>query len=581
MREIAIPPEAAYLPLMDVLATLGCSMTAPCGGNGTCGKCRVKLLEGRFLTRGRPEIPLMPDESGCILACRALCPPSGGRVGVSEEKGSGLTVALTEEGERAPAAFSEKGEAAGLFPTPAAKSPEGPERSFALGALPDGESASAVGRTEGHPVVRRKEGRVLGAALDIGTTTLAAALCDIDTGRVLATASCLNPQKHFGADVINRIAAAEKGNLAVMQAVLLDSVRGLLEELLEEAGDQNSPDAGRAAGKGPRIERLAAAGNPTMLHLFCGISPAGMGRYPFTPAFLEERNLSGESLTLPVGSVTVLPSASAFLGSDVIGGGAVLGMTLRPDPTLLMDIGTNGEILLYTGRERGGRLLGASAAAGPALEGAGITCGMGGVRGAVSSLRKGRAPGTFFVFRTVEDAPAAGICGSGLIDLAALLLDDGTIEETGRLAGESYALRGIFESASGAVLTDTPVRLTAGDVRELQLAKSAIRAGVETLLHEAGLSAIDLGAVYLAGGLGYYLNPVSAARIGLLPEAPLSRVRAVGNTALSASIAALTSPEAGDRMRRMAAACETCELNAMPFFAEAFMEYMLFPEPDA
>lgn len=641
MREYRIPPEAAGQPLLAYLATVGCTMAAPCGGNGTCGKCRVFVREGKFLSRNASETLLLPDEEGAILACRAICPPEGGRIALREETGGGLTAftgAAALNGNKAVSSARGSWE-------------EGTDGQFS-------EERSMAG--ENDRTVRR-----LGMALDVGTTTLAAALCDLECAQVLATASCLNPQKPFGADVINRISAAEKGHLSDMQRLLLDSVRGLLQDLLSSAGicpesgeHSGSPASGgsslgepapgesalgasalgesvleepvlgesaleepapgesaleapahaesapggcgfyepamdgsargnlactesleNAPPEKPLLAHLTVAGNPTMLHIFCGISPAGMGQYPFTPAFLEEKVLSGRSLSLPAEQVVVLPSASAFLGSDVLGGAVALCLTESPEPVLLMDIGTNGELLLFTGSLRGGRILGASAAAGPALEGAGISCGMGGVRGAVSSVKW--APGKTFAFRTVEDAPPVGICGSGLIDLVARLLESGELEETGYLSKESFFLRGIHkknEEKFTLSQQDTPVRLTAEDVRELQLAKSALRAGVEALLAEAGLAAEDLAAVYLAGGLGHYLNPQSAARIGLFPGSVLPVVKAVGNTALSAALSALTSSAFRKKLSLFAAACETIALNESPVFNEAFMEHMLFPE---
>lgn len=515
MKQVSIPPTAAGRLLSDYLSEAGHSVASPCGGAGVCGKCRVKVLAGVFFSRRHPEEPLPPDEEGCVPACCALCPQEGGVVALFEEKGDGLTLSTY-----APP-HSQKGALSGY-----------------------------------------------GVALDLGTTTLAAVLVDRASGRWLASTSCLNPQKHFGADVISRIAAAEKGHLADLQRVVLESVRELIEYLTKEHPC--------------RPEELVVAGNPTMLHLFAGISPSGMGVYPFTPAFLEEKVLSGEALALPVERVTLLPSASAFLGSDVLCGAALLRMTEQEAPTLLADIGTNGELLLCTGKARRNRLFAASTAAGPALEGANISCGIGGVAGAVSAVKKGRTPGAPVFFRTVGNAPAVGLCGSGLLDLCALLLEEGLLDETGYLEKGDYTLVGVHEKEDVRRFAQekTPITLTGADIRELQLAKSALRAGVETLLALSGLSEEDIGKVYLAGGLGYYLNKQSACRIGLFPYTFLPVMEAVGNTSLAAAVAALCDETFKREAAALSARCETVELNRSAVFNEAFLTYMCFPDTD-
>ena len=218
-----------------------------------------------------------------------------------------------------------------------------------------------------------------------------------DEKKVLATASTLNPQSGFGADVMSRIAASEAGHLEAMQKIVLAAVSDLLHLLFDKAGlSYQTP-----------VQEMTVSGNPTMLHIFSGVSPAGMGRYPFTPAFLETRILLGKELGISCERVILLPSASAFIGSDVLGGALTEDMLHKDEPTLLLDIGTNGEMLLCTGNQRGNLLYATSAAAGPALEGANISCGMGGVSGAVCKIEyiKGdSAP----VFDTVNDEKPKG-----------------------------------------------------------------------------------------------------------------------------------------------------------------------------
>lgn len=501
---ISIPPSAHPMRLSDWLSRHGHPVPAPCGGRGVCGKCLVRVVSGAFGCEA--------DSEGRILACQAVCPAEGGTVELEEDAGSGLT-------------------------------------QFASGSAKGAEGAKG-------PV---------GVALDIGTTTLAAALVRLEDGEVLATASSLNPQHAWGADVINRIGACREGHLGAQQKAVAGAVRRLLATLREKAPES------------PKPARMTVSGNPTMLHLFAGISPEGMGQYPFTPAFLERLQRSGETLGMPVENVVLLPSAGAFLGSDVMGGVLTCRMEELEEASVLMDVGTNGEMVLCTGRKRGAKLVGVSAAAGPALEGANISCGMGGVPGAVSRVRAREGEG--FRFCTIGEAKPVGLCGCGLVDFVAELLRVGLLDETGCLEEEPAVLAGVQETEAGEVeWPETQVSLTQQDVREFQLAKSAMRAGLEALLAQEGLAMRDVKHLFLAGGLGYYLDAASAARTGLLPEALLPVVEAVGNSSLAGAVRCLVEPEAMERMDGIARRCETFELNTSDVFNEQFVEQMLFPE---
>ncbi|MGN1444965.1 MAG: ASKHA domain-containing protein, partial [Eubacteriales bacterium] len=372
MPTILVPSSASGTRLTAFLSHQGVTISAPCGGRGVCGKCRVQVLSGQFLSHTTGKV-LIPDADGYILACQAICPPEGAEIAVPDVTGDGLTVSMVTTAQA-------------VKPSSAA-----------------GGASSQV--PDSHAGVQSD-----GVALDIGTTTLAAARVDRATGRVLETVSCLNPQQSFGADVISRIGACKEGQLAAMQGCLLTAVRGLIRRLF--------PGVDAADTAADTLPDLSVAGNATMLHLFCGVSPEGMGTYPFTPAFTEARTLSGTELELPVRTVTVLPSVSAFVGGDITAGMLVCGLGQSPVPSLLLDIGTNGEMVLDTGKADGNRLIATSTAAGPALEGANISCGMGGVAGAVSRVTPGALPGTL-IYQTVGDVPACGICGCGLIDLCA------------------------------------------------------------------------------------------------------------------------------------------------------------------
>lgn len=504
-KMIEIPPGNGGQKLSDWLRASGYEIPLDCGGRGVCGKCKVRVAEGNFPSAEDPLKLLQPDENGDIRACRALCPDGSAKILLKDMGGQGLT-----------------------------------EFTF---------------------VSEEADGKGVAAALDIGTTTVAAALVDRETGRILDTVSKLNPQRSYGADVISRIAAAKDGNLLNLQRQILCAASDMLTEL-SERNPQKKPEC------------MAVTGNTTMLHLFCGISPEGIGTYPFTPAFTDLKELDGQKLSLPVERVILLPSASAFIGSDVIAGALVCRMRELSGPSALLDIGTNGEMIVCTGRGSGNKLYAASAAAGPAMEGANISCGTGGIDGAVCAVLAES-------FRTIQDKPPCGLCGCGLVDLIASLLDQGLLDETGSLTEDAYTLKGSHLSADGQMLSacsETPIVLTQQDIREFQLAKSAIRAGFEALLAEAGILTEQLEKVFIAGGLGYYMNIRSAVRTGLLPAEALPVIEAVGNSSLAGAAQCLSSSVAISEAGRLARECEIAELNSSALFNGLFIENMLFPE---
>ena len=259
-----------------------------------------------------------------------------------------------------------------------------------------------------------------------------------------------------------------------------------------------------------------------------------------------------------------------------MGGALTEDMLHQDEPTLLLDIGTNGEMLLCTGTKRGNLLVATSSAAGPALEGANISCGMGGVSGAVCKIEYAKddvAP----VFYTVNDEKPKGLCGSGLVDFAAYLLKSEQMDETGSLEKNVIDLIGYHQTSAEKRFTKSGVKLTEKDIRALQLAKGAIRAAIETLVDYAGLSLDDISATYLAGGLGYYIDKKSAVKIGLLPSELLQTAISVGNTALQGAIYVLCHEDGVGKMQEIADHCKTVELNTTEMFSDLFVEHMMFP----
>ena len=473
--------------LLDVLARERFFVTALCGGNGTCGKCKVKLVEGALDGAA-------PDKNGFVLSCHTFV----------------------------------KGDLSVYLPNDSA------------GGLAEFEESGFGGEKSGY-----------GVALDIGTTTLAACLIELESGKTLKKVSALNPQSVYGADVLSRINACNDGKLGLLQELILEKAREFIGFLSD----------------GSAISELCVSANTTMLHLFLGVDPKTIGTYPFTPVFTDEKTVSGASLGLPVETVRLLSSASGYIGSDVTSGVAVCGMDNADITALFVDIGTNGEIVLA----HNGRLYAASTAAGPAFEGACIECGIGGVSGAINSVtvQNGKIS-----FTTVDGEAPKGICGSGLIDLIAVLRDEELIDETG--AWDDLCDSPLLSKMSDDrfYLTED-IYLSQADIRQFQLAKSAISAGIETLFAEHGIDMSETSALYVAGGIGYYMNVDNALALGLLPMQLKGRIYACGNTSLAGARRCLLRESECERVSSIASAMEIAELSFSKTFTDKYVENMM------
>ncbi|MHC4886761.1 MAG: ASKHA domain-containing protein [Planctomycetota bacterium] len=425
------------------------------------------------------------------------------------------------------------------------------------------------------------DGRLLGLAVDVGTTTIAGVLVDLTNGENLAVASRTNPQATHGDDVVSRIEYAGTGEPAVRE----------LQDLVVSAINEIAAETAEAAGAAvSNIYKLVAAGNTTMHHLLLGITPEHIGVTPFVPVCRDGWSLraSHVGLTLAPGArLYVVANISGYVGGDITAGLLAHRLHEADDSILYIDIGTNGEMAL----RHGGTTYACSTAAGPAFEGARISCGMRAASGAVSGMRW---TDDRLEIVTLDDQPPRGICGTGLLDAAACLLELGVLDETGRLLppGElpnsvhpSIRERVLEEDGETAFLLSAPgdednlrVSLTGQDIRELQLAKGSVAAGFMTLLQMAGLAEGDLDRVVLAGAFGSFLRPESAKRIGLLPAGvPLDRVEFVGNAALAGARVALLNRLRREESETLAREVDYVELSGRPDFQMLFMETMMFP----
>lgn len=372
----------------------------------------------------------------------------------------------------------------------------------------------------------------IGISVDIGSTTLVLRRYDLKTGMLLGQSAMINPQTGIAADVMGRIGAAMEGKGNLLQTQILDALALLLHQ------------AGGAA------DQAVITGNTTMLYLLTGEDPASLSRAPFEADDLFDRDVS--VLDIP----TYLPPCmNAFVGADI--SCAVLASDMcRQKTSLLCDIGTNGEIALW----KDGILSVTSTAAGPAFEGALISCGCSSIPGAIDKVWW--EDGALRI-HTIGDLPAVGICGSGLIDAVAVLLQQELMDETGAL-DEDVAL------APGVTLLQK-------DIRALQLAKAAIAAGIQTLLETSGTTCDEIETFYLAGGFGSHLDLTNAAAIGLIPEALVRKTKVIGNAALAGASQLLLDPSAEKKIRDIAGRSRHFNLGGNPVFNNNYMEQMLFP----
>ncbi len=470
--------------LSQVLEGAGLAVAHPCGGRGTCGKCAVEL-------RGAVSPPNEAEKlAGQRLSCQAAL----------------------------------LGDCEALLPQAAALE----------------QIESALGPLQTRPGARPMAGE-WGAAVDIGTTTLALKLYHQPRGLCLGEATALNPQTAVAADVMGRIGAALEGQ----GPRLREQIAQALDRLLQEA-------CGQAKIQPLEVEAWVLAGNTTMLYLLTGRNPESLSHAPFKADCLFDlwEDLLGRRAYLP-------PCLNAFVGADITCALLASGLCEKPETALLCDIGTNGEIALW----KEGRLFVTSTAAGPAFEGAGISCGCGSVRGAIDKVwvENGRLGA-----HTIGEAPAVGICGSGLLDAVAALLETGEIDETGATEEERLPLR-------------DGVALLPKDIRAVQLAKAAIAAGIGTLLEEAGVSPGEIGTLYIAGGFGSHLRVASAAAIGLIPRELASKAKVIGNASLAGAALLLLDERRVQEARAIAAAASHVSLGGNPRFNERYMEEMLFP----
>lgn len=394
--------------------------------------------------------------------------------------------------------------------------------------------------------------KYFGVAVDVGTTTLAASLVNLKNGSEIAVTGDINPQISFGDDVISRIKYAASGgkNTAKLQKAIVGQINAMINRLCGQGGVDKK-----------NIYEITIAGNTTMEHLVCGIDPAALGQLPFEPVYRGANAVNAAELKLEIndkGIVYVLPIVGGFIGGDISAGMLAVDLLSQPQPVLMIDVGTNGEIVLANN----GKIMAASTAAGPAFEGARISCGM---RAAAGAIEKVKLAGGDCIYNVIGNVEPAGICGSGLIDVTAELLNAGIVDSSGRMNRREFIVAG-------------KIKITQNDIRQIQLAVGAIRAGINIILKKAGIKAADLKKVFIAGGFGSFIRRNNAQRIGLLPaEVSHEKISFVGNTSLAGAKLALLSIKARQRAEGLAKQTEHIELSADSDFQNEFANAMIFP----
>ena len=575
------------MSIMDAIRFNDLKLDAPCGGNGTCKKCKV----------------MVTDEKGTreVLACMTKIT---GDITVD--------ISRKDEGHR----ILMGGITRDVAPTPAVKvytleipKPSTADLRDSWRRLTDTLSAAAAvppdyfrpnlrvisklyntleeNKYRVDAVVCADEildvvsvgSPVLGLAYDIGTTTVACYFVDMRSGEQIAQSSLLNPQTTYGGDVIMRVKyCVENG---------VDGPTGDIRKALNQLA---AKCAASAKQKMKNIYLITVVGNTCMHHLFLGISPASLAYAPYTPAAAEPMQLTASEFGFavnPSAKLYMLPNIAGFVGADTVGAALAASMDEKKEITLLIDIGTNGEMVLGTEK----RLIACSTAAGPAFEGALITCGMRGAEGAIDhvSLKDGK-----FAYSVIGGGKPIGICGSGLIDLMSELVRTGLVESAGRLLPPDeidteegklladyiieYEGQRAFLLADGdASGTGEALVFTQKDIREVQLAKGAMAAGIQMMCQRLGIVTDDIKTVMIAGAFGSYMSPASACGIGLIPPELEEEVMAIGNAAGQGAKLCVLSIDEYKRAADISKKIEYLELAADPAFQDVFVDELEFP----
>ncbi|NQT20592.1 MAG: DUF4445 domain-containing protein [Planctomycetes bacterium] len=588
--------------IFEAAGKAGIVLETPCGGKGACGKCRVTVVSGRPEPTDADREAFSDGElrSGWRLACQnrlteaaVVEVPQDARFFGQKILVDGIKrdVAINPTFRKIFVTVPEptledarcdldrlKGCLADVTTNPIARLP----LIRTLPRLLDEHNNEFTVVLENDEIITIEKGDTTGAchgvAIDIGTTSVVGILVDLVTGESKLTASRMNPQVSRGDDVVSRLSYISENEHGLQE--LHERIIGCVNEIVAELCE-------KASVPPEQIYELAAVGNTTMNHIFLAVDPRKVAQAPFAAVLREAANVNASDIGIsinPFGNVYTSPNIAGFVGGDTVAVILATGMIHGDGVRLAIDIGTNGELVLATKD----RVISCSTAAGPAFEGARIQHGMRAAGGAIDKVVFNKAVRV----TTIADAPPRGICGTGLIDSVAEMVRTGVVDYTGRIidVGEAelpdFLKRRVVESEAGNefVLVDADktdngknIVLTQRDVREVQLAKGAMRAGIQILLSVMGLAADDIDEVYLAGAFGNFIRRSMAKQLGLLPDIPSERIAFVGNAAATGARMVLAARELRAEAEKISKEVEYIELAGRPDFQQEFMSSMLFP----
>lgn len=553
--------------LVEAVRSAGLSIETPCNGMGTCGKCKVKAV-GELSPITDKEKGFIRESLNERLACATMVLGDVEVELISKEAeiktiGGGDSIDVKLDGDI---------KLVKLPPVDKTSSKpyiESLEYKVSFSALdkiaeiekrsPDGISGVAY---RGKLLdIGESIDKLYGVAMDIGTTGMSTYLVDINTGEILNKKSGLNPQSEYGGDVLSRIAYGMNnpdGKENLKKAVV-GKINGMIGSLLEASSDCDC------------VYRVVVAANTVMLHMLLGVDSETIAKAPYRPVFLNSMDIKASDLGIRInreGIVTLLPSASGYVGADIIAGATATGFDKKEKNSVYIDIGTNGEILAVSN----GRLMATSTAAGPAFEGMNISCGCRAEAGAIDAfvIEDGELK-----FSTIGDEKPIGICGSGLIDIAFELIRNKVILRTGRLNGKLEGKLAWRIRDKKFYITDE-VYLSQADIRQIQLAKGAISAGVIMLLKEMNMSIEEVEEVVIAGSFGYHLNPESILGTGIIPRGFKGKMTFAGNSSVEGARLALINKDLMSEMTGLKSQIEVLELSMKAEFQDCFVREMSF-----
>ncbi|GAB4389139.1 MAG: ASKHA domain-containing protein [Thermodesulfovibrionales bacterium] len=597
-------PVRAGQSLLQSLKDAEVYLVASCGGKGTCGKCKVRLIEGDAAPVSFGKLTRKEREAGAVLACQCYPKgdvlieiPEGSRLVVGDKIAVARTRDLFELFEAFGVAIKPVVSVARVKLPPPTIEDSISDLERLRRALRDlgldgmrfsHRVVSSLARTlreaawdvelgyiegpEAMLITPAGHRQRYGVAVDIGTTTVVAYLVDLLDGRILEAASTYNSQIRHGDDVITRIVhATEGGGLAELRDAVAGDINELVRVMTERHGVKPS-----------EVESAVVSGNTTMAHLFWGLDPSSIREEPYIPtvnSFPLWRAGTARLRINPQAPVYTFPAVASYVGGDIVSGVMASRMHRSAETALFMDIGTNGEIAVGNSEF----LITAACSAGPCFEGSGIRHGMRATEGAVEGVRID--PATFEPeLRVIGSARPAGICGSGMIDAVSEMFLTGVIDQRGKFVRDIGTPR-IRDGEDGAEYVffsegDTEIALTEVDIENILRAKAAIYAGVNLLLKEIGLTPEDLQRVYIAGGFGVYLNVERAVTLGMLPDLPIERFSFLGNTSVAGAYLALLSADLRKEAEEIASKMTYVELSVSRAFMDEYMSALFLPHTD-